>query len=92
MIGGPKDRPVKLQPRSKVRGKEGHMPKSVSLERETLLHIVDALSAANACGLRSEIEQIAFENSLKNAGGLARLSQRAGMVFTERKVYPCDAL
>jgi hypothetical protein len=61
------------------------MSDRVDIKKDTLVHIVDALLAANACGLQSEVEQIVFEHSLIRAGGLIKLAQRAGMVHVERE-------
>lgn len=54
--------------------------KTVSLKVETLRHIVDALSAAKASGLKIDTEQIVFDNSLSHGGGIVWLSKKAGIL------------
>lgn len=65
----------------------------VSLDQKTLKHIVDALAAAKACGLTSDIEQVVFDHSIINAGGIIRLAKLAGMIEKDRQEdkKPCES-
>ena len=70
--------------------KGGTMKESVTLDKRAFIHIVDALLAVNASGLNSEIQQVVFDLSIKNAGGLIGLCQRAGLIQVEReRGTPC---
>ena len=55
------------------------MNKSISIKMETYVHMVDALNAARMAGLKSETEQLAFDESLKQAGGMMNLIQKTGL-------------
>lgn len=61
--------------------------KIINLKRDTLLHIIDALSAAKSAGLRLDMEQFVFDRSLKRAGGLSSLQTMASLVPQPKNLY-----
>lgn len=62
------------------------MKKSITLDMKTYIHMVDALNAAKNSGLKSDTEQLAFDQSLYHAGGLLRLNRKTGIPFIDNKI------
>ena len=63
------------------------MKTEIRLPMKVYIHMVDALNAARMAGLKSETEQLAFDESINHAGGIMKLIERTELHRTDGRVF-----